>query len=186
MYLKSNPALWVAILVIVACLGVAEAQTVPLPVWNVTYDTYTALFIGEDRVVVCTSHCDIDLGYNYLSIYPGAYARIYDVRTGALLKELSGGTYRLSDYSAVWNRIVFFSGNARFGVENPTDTGRLQELLICRLDKRDRSISRGQREELTTIQHRWTTMAIISSLERAMVIRKEGFCYTSSTEQATS
>ncbi|MEM2029920.1 MAG: SpaA isopeptide-forming pilin-related protein [Archaeoglobaceae archaeon] len=127
MYLKSNPALWVAILVIVACLGVAEAQTVPLPVWNVTYDTYTALFIGEDRVVVCTSHCDIDLGYNYLSIHPGAYARIYDVRTGALLKELSGGsdgvTYRLSDYSAVWNRIVFFSGNARFGIENPQRYG---------------------------------------------------------------
>lgn len=112
-------------LLIASATSVATAQTapaVPLPVWSVNYDTYTAIFIREDLIAICTSHCDIDLGYKYISVYPNAYARIYNVKTGQMIQELSGGStgavYRLTDYTQVWGRMVFFSGNARYGVEN--------------------------------------------------------------------
>ena len=119
---------WLVLLSAVVCLSAvaliasAEAQsyaTIPVPVWNVTYDTYTALFIKEDYVVVFTLHGDIDLGYNYISVYPGSSAYIYALN-GTQIKSLSGaGTYRLSDYAKVWDRSGFFSGNGRYLVEDP-------------------------------------------------------------------
>ena len=119
---------WLVLLSAVVCLSAvaliasAEAQsyaTIPVPMWNVTYGTYTALFIREDYVVVFTSHGDIDLGYNYISVYPDKYAYIYAIN-GTQIKSLDGeATYRLSDYTRVWSRSGFFSGNGRYLVEDP-------------------------------------------------------------------
>lgn len=101
----------------------ASAEVVPVKVWEVNYNTYTAQFIGEDKAVVYTSHGDMDLGYRYISLYPNSYARIYDVRTGQLLKTFSadsdGGTFDIETGTKVWGRGGFFSGNGKFLLENP-------------------------------------------------------------------
>jgi len=102
-------------------------SAVPIPVWSVGYDTYTAQFIGEDKVVVYTSHGDMDLGFRYISIYPDSSAYIYDTKTGKLIKKLSadsdGDTFDLSTYTKIWGRSGFFSGNGRFLLEDPHKYG---------------------------------------------------------------
>ena len=60
-------------------------SAVPVPVWSVGYDTYTAQFIGEDKVIVYTNHGDMDLGFRYVSTAGTAY--IYDTKTGKLIKK---------------------------------------------------------------------------------------------------
>jgi len=118
--------IYLAVVIGIACIGIistAEAQVqnysaVPIPMWNVTYNTYTALFIREEYVVVFTAHGDIDLGYNYISIYPNSNAYIYAIN-GTLLKTLGGGTYSLSTNARIWDRSGLFSGNGRYLVEDP-------------------------------------------------------------------
>ena len=94
---------------------------VPVPVWSVDYNTYTAQFIGEDKVVVYQGHGDMDLGFRYLSAERNVY--IYDVKTGKLIKQLApdsgGDTFDLSTYTEIWDRVGFFSGNGRYLVEDP-------------------------------------------------------------------
>jgi len=100
---------------------------VPVPVWSVGYDTYTAQFIGEDKVVVYTGHGDMDLGFRYLSIgLQGYSAYIYDVKTGKLLKSFTAGTddsggdtFDIETGEKIWSRSGFFSGNGRYLVEDP-------------------------------------------------------------------
>ena len=100
-------------------------SAVPVPVWSVGYDTYTAQFIGEDKVVVYTNHGDMDLGFRYVSTYGDAY--IYDTKTGKLIKKLSadsdGDTFDLSTYTEIWDRSGVFSGNGRFLLEDPQKYG---------------------------------------------------------------
>jgi len=116
--------IYFAVVVGAICIGIistAEAQdyaTIPLPVWNVTHNTYTALFIGEEQLVVFTSHGDIDLGYKYISVYPGSTAYIYSIN-GTQLRTLGTGTYSLSNYVKIWDRSGFFSGNGRYLLEDP-------------------------------------------------------------------
>ena len=106
-------------------------STVPIPVWSVGYNTYTAQFIEEDKVVVYTGHGDMDLGFRYISASggdTGYYARIYDIKTGKLLKEFYTGTahgavWDLGTGTKIWDRGGFFSGNGRFLIEDPRAYG---------------------------------------------------------------
>jgi len=100
---------------------------VPVPVWSVGYNTYTAQFIGEDKVVVYTFHGDMDLGFRYISVIDDDYARIYDIKTGKLIKEFhadgDGDTWDISTGSKVWGRGGVFSGNGKFLLEDPYEYG---------------------------------------------------------------
>jgi len=99
-----------------------KLPAVPVPILNVSYDTYTAMFIGEEKVIVCTGHCDKDLGDRYISVVSDHKAYIYDIKTGKLLKTFSadsnGDVFDLNTGEKVWDRSGFFSGNGRFLVED--------------------------------------------------------------------
>ena len=107
---------------------VLETPDVPIPLWSVNYNTYTAQFIGEDEVIVYTSHGDIDLGHRYISVHPSGDAYIYDVKTGELLHHYAGGTdggtWDLNTGRKVWGRSGFFSGNGMFLLEDPQAYGK--------------------------------------------------------------
>jgi hypothetical protein len=127
-----------AMTLIIATAEAEEIQNqsnpaIPVPIWSVPYDTYTASFIREDYIAIFASHGDIDLGYNYISLCavrggsynnynvvpPANFAYIYTIN-GTLIKSFNAeGTYRLSDYTKVWDRCGFFSGNGRYLVEDP-------------------------------------------------------------------
>jgi len=109
--------------------------------WSVNHDVYMAKFVGEDYVVLCTSHCDVSLDYRFLSSYGTAY--VYKVTTGSLLGSLSGpGTWsvgswepfkatKVSSYSGFFSAdskkmmldVRVFGGTSIKGV-NTTDTWR--------------------------------------------------------------
>jgi len=119
----------------VAVIAIADAQqypAIPVQMWSVNHETYTALFIREDYVVVFTAHGDIDLGYRYISVYPGSTAYVYRIN-GSLVTTLSAGTYRIVESGGSiqfvklkypggttnYDRSGFFSGNGEWLVENP-------------------------------------------------------------------
>jgi hypothetical protein len=131
-----------AMTLIIATAEAEEIQSqsylaIPVPMWDFPDDTYTASFIREDYIAIFMTHGDIDLGYNYISLSavgagnyndynivpPANFAYIYAIN-GTLIKSFNAeGVYRLTDYTKVWNRSGFFSGNGRYLVEDPYTYG---------------------------------------------------------------
>ena len=105
------------------------SQTPELPrvsivkLWSITHTAYMAKFIGEEYIVICTSHCDVSLDSRFISTYATAY--IYDVVSGVLLGSLSGpGTWLIYTYKP-FNAIKksslsgFFSADSKKMIVNP-------------------------------------------------------------------
>jgi len=114
-----------ATLMVIALLLIPQipvsAESVPVKLWDVSYNTYTAQFIGDEKVVIYTMHGDMDLGYRYISTYQTAY--IYDIKTGepfqTFTPDSDGDTFNISTGAKIWDKSGFFSGNGRFLLEDP-------------------------------------------------------------------
>jgi len=98
--------------------------------WSVSHAAYMAKFVGEDYVVVFTSHGDVSLDGKYISSYGTAY--VYKVSTGQLLATLSpdsnGDTWEVTSwepfqYVKRWDKQGFFSGDSKRMIENPRMEG---------------------------------------------------------------